>query len=282
MGKILRQEDLDPNGFVCTNDGKITPISPAVSFACPQLSTCDIDMLSGISLSGATAGQVLIFDGANVIATDLPETEEVIVTQTGHGFSIPSYGVLPIYMDQSSSLWLRANTGALERAHVAFVTEVLTPDTFIMKYSGVFKTAVPHALTVGETYYLQDAGTIAITEDAQIVDKLIVPINSESILLISGNAYETAESIADTSYVYEFVSDDFIGVGPYGITIYSEQHGLGDTKYIRVTVYEEGAPNIEVIAQIKVDNAGTVVVESASPFNGYVILTSHAPVGIIY
>lgn len=306
MVKIITIEDLDPNGFVCTEDGKITPVAPAVSFACPQLNACNIDMLDGITLAGAQAGQILTFDGTNVVATNLPDAEETIITQVGHGFTLPSYGVLPIYMDQSSGLWLRANSGAIDRVHVAFVTNVLTPDTFIMRYAGVFTTAAPHGLTVGETYYLQDDGSVNTTPDAQIVDKAIIPIDADSLLLLDDDAYAvplltlpnvdgdagqviqtdgagnlsfvdqpTVPTITTISFVDEFVSGDWTGAGPYTITILPATHGLGATKYIVATVYETATPNEEVGVEIKVANDGTVTIESVDAFDGYVILIAH-------
>lgn len=306
MVKIITQDDLDPNGFVCTIDGKITPVAPAVSFACPQLNACNIDMLDGITLAGATVGQVLIFDGTGIVATDLPSQDELIITQVGHGFTLPSHGVLPIYMDQSSGLWLRANTTDLEHAHVAFVTEVLTADTFTMQYSGVFTTANPHGLTLGETYYLQDGGGIATTPDAQIIDKLIIPVNTTSLLLLDDDAYEVdllslpdadgtvgqviqtdgagnlsftdlPEAVEPTvqSYAADFVSGDWDGAGPYTFTVLPATHALGATKYIVVNVYEDGTPNELVGVEIKVADDGTVTIESIDAFDGYIILISH-------
>lgn len=279
MVKIITQDDLDPNGFVCTGDGKITPVAPAVSFACPQLNACNIDMLDGITLAGATAGQQLVYDGTQIIATDALAPDEIIITQAGHGFTLPVYGFLPIYANAISGTWLRASTLTLDRTHAAFVIDVLTPDTFVVKYGGPI-TVTAHGLALGQKYYLRDDGSISITADADIIDKVAIPLDADTILLLDDDAYIEDTPISQSGYVQDFVAADFVGAGPYGITIYAATHLLGATKYIRATVYESGAPNIEVIIQAKVDDVGTVVIETDTPFDGYVILTSHA--GIIY
>lgn len=76
-----------------------------------------------------------------------------LITQTAHGLSVPTSGVLPLRWNTSLSKWVPADASSVTNSATVYLTRVVDANTFELTPSGfIFKTA--HGLTVGTDYYL--------------------------------------------------------------------------------------------------------------------------------
>ncbi len=154
--------------------------------------------LDGVELDVPTekpiAAEDVSYTNANFTSDNLQDVVEeaankssrVTINQTAHGFTLPSYGILPVYYDNNTSQYVEANANSVDTAADALVVEIVDVDNFVIQESGVLNVAA-HGLDVGKWHVLQDgvAGQL-IAEDAQStprVQYLAYPVNADNILL---------------------------------------------------------------------------------------------------
>lgn len=110
------------------------------------------------------------------------------ITQTAHGFSIPSNGILPLVYNNTSGLYEAAQADSVESAADVVAVQIIDVNTILMMENGVI-TVLNHGLDVGEWYVLSDttAGGLASLQDVTGTDKNIqyiaFPVNANEIIV---------------------------------------------------------------------------------------------------
>jgi hypothetical protein len=270
MVKILKQDDLAPEGFSCNGSGKIVPNVITSAFNCSQLAACSITSFDDVNLDLANAGDLLMWDGTGIGSTTIDTGIQIGFAQPAHGFTMPAHGFIPVYIN--GTVFVEANTTHMDRTHIAFIVSVPTADSLLIQQGGILNVLGGHGLTVGERYYLRDDGSISTTPAAGIVDLVAYPIDTENILLEDDDAVVVSTHPQLLAYKKEFVGADFSGTGPYTLTIDAAEHGLQADKYITANIYESGTPNTLVQAQVDVTDTGTITITTTSTFAGYLML----------
>ena len=110
------------------------------------------------------------------------------VNQVGHGFTLPSYGFIPVY--DNSGTWTAAIGSASSTYQQAVIVEVTDVDNFVIQRQGYVNIA-GHGLAVGRDYYLSDddAGEISQVPTTNLV-KCVTPVNDNYLFIYNvGNPY---------------------------------------------------------------------------------------------
>ncbi len=125
------------------------------------------------------------------------------VTQTSHGFTIPTHGFIPVRHNGTN--WVAANSTSSITVHQAFIVAVPSVNTFILQQVGAIQKS-SHGLTVGSVYYLQDNGTIAATPDADgdiagdNIDPVCIATSSDRIMLLDRGS--AGDSVAPSDSLF--------------------------------------------------------------------------------
>lgn len=88
----------------------------------------------------------------------------------------------------------------------------------------------------------------------------------------------TPAGLASVGYLQKYNTDfnnttDWVGASaPFTITVAAATHGLGATKALQVSVYEDGTPNTQVITDVTVADNGDVVISANSKFAGHYVI----------
>jgi len=111
------------------------------------------------------------------------------VNQVGHGFTLPSFGFIPVY--DNAGTWTKAIGSASSTYQDAVIIEVTDVDNFVIQRQGYVNIA-NHGLAVGRDYYLSDddAGEISQVPTTNLV-KCVAPVN-DNYLFIYNVAYPQA------------------------------------------------------------------------------------------
>lgn len=108
------------------------------------------------------------------------------ITQTAHTFTIPSFGFLPVYYNNLTGNYERANANDLATAADALVVDVIDANTFEIQEGGYLNVPL-HGLDVGKWYVLRDglAGLILPldTHLSENVQYLCFILDENNILL---------------------------------------------------------------------------------------------------
>lgn len=110
------------------------------------------------------------------------------VNQVGHGFTLPSYGFIPVY--DNSGTWTAAIGSASSTYQQAVIVEVTDVDNFVIQRQGYVNIA-GHGLAVGRDYYLSDddAGEISQVPTTNLV-KCVTPVDANYLFIYNvGNPY---------------------------------------------------------------------------------------------
>ena len=110
------------------------------------------------------------------------------VNQVGHGFTLPSYGFIPVY--DNSGTWTAAIGSASSTYQQAVIVEVTDVDNFVIQRQG-YVNINNHGLAVGRDYYLSDddAGEISQVPTTNLV-KCVAPVNDNYLFIYNvGNPY---------------------------------------------------------------------------------------------
>jgi len=108
-----------------------------------------------------------------------------VVNQTAHTFTLPSYGVIPVYYDNLTGNYVRANANDTDKAADALVVRVIDADNFEIQEGGFLFGS--HGLDVGKWYVLRSglAGLIQ-SLDVHTVENtqyLLYVVDSNTLLL---------------------------------------------------------------------------------------------------
>ena len=126
--------------------------------------------------------------GLQGVRVDELDINRIIVTQNGHGFTLPTYGIIPVYYNNANSQFEAANANAISTAADALVTEVIDANNFVIQESGTI-CVNSHGLNVGEWYVLRSglAGLIwsltNVTGVDQNVQYLCFPVDADNIII---------------------------------------------------------------------------------------------------
>ena len=110
------------------------------------------------------------------------------VNQVGHGFTLPSFGFIPVY--DNAGTWTKAIGSASSTYQDAVIIEVTDVDNFVIQRQGYVNIA-NHGLAVGRDYYLSDddAGEISQVPTTNLV-KCVAPVNDNYLFIYNvGNPY---------------------------------------------------------------------------------------------
>ena len=110
------------------------------------------------------------------------------VNQVGHGFTLPSFGFIPVY--DNAGTWTKAIGSASSTYQDAVIIEVTDIDNFVIQRQGYVNIA-NHGLAVGRDYYLSDddAGEISQVPTTNLV-KCVAPVNDNYLFIYNvGNPY---------------------------------------------------------------------------------------------
>ena len=112
-------------------------------------------------------------------------------TQAAHGFTLPTEGFLPVYLDDADGLWKLAQANAQDTLKAAYVVEIPDVNTLVIQHMGLHY-APAHGLTVGEYYFLSSAaaGGIVATEPT-ISDVLAFVISADEVFLYDNRPFDT-------------------------------------------------------------------------------------------
>lgn len=109
------------------------------------------------------------------------------VSQTAHGFTIPSWGFLPVYYNNVAGEYQRANANDTTTAADVFVVDIIDDDTFEIMENGYLFGA--HGLNVGEWYVLRSGlagliiGFTTLTGTDVNVQYLAFPVDANTLIL---------------------------------------------------------------------------------------------------
>lgn len=159
------------------------------------------------------------------------------VSQTAHGFTIPTEGFIPVYLDDADGLWKAAQADSDNTMAMANVVAVADANNFTVQLLGSL-TALAHGLTVGNYYYLSDtvAGGLTTAEPTRSQPVAFISSASE-IELLQLRAITTG----DSAFISAFdATTSWTGpaTGLYTLTIAAATHGLG-TAVSHVQVQED-------------------------------------------
>ncbi len=131
-----------------------------------------------------------------------------------------------------------------------------------------------NALALGNNDIVEYNGTtfrIVYDVSAKLEGAMVWNRNTDAFLKWSGVTWSVL--ISSVKYTNDFLIAGWVGgAAPYTLTIAAAIHGLGTTKALAVTVYEDGAPNTRVGCDLSVADNGTVVISSAVKFDGHYVI----------
>lgn len=109
------------------------------------------------------------------------------ITQTAHGFSLPSYGLIPVYYNNTNSQYEAANANSTTTAADFIIVDIPDANTITVQDGGFLFGA--HGLDVGKWYVLREglAGLIVALDTVTGTDKniqfLVFVVDSNTLLL---------------------------------------------------------------------------------------------------
>ena len=87
-----------------------------------------------------------------------PSNTEAIITKVAHGLTLPGTDkLMAIYVDVSTGNLLPSDATDANKQKALFVTEIVSVDIIKVQTTGFF-VSTAHGYTVGEYYYVTDAG----------------------------------------------------------------------------------------------------------------------------
>lgn len=171
--------DLDEPGSYDNTISGLTSVS--IKDAIDELATGG----GGTVLPPGTIKQILVNTGAVGGTTWAANDQPVIrvVTQSAHGFILPTYGFLPVTMT-TGGLWILSKADAISTLNTSYIVDIIDVNTFCIQNTG-YINAIGHSLIVGEYYFLSDtiSGQI-VTTIPTIENAICIPIDSSTIQLI--------------------------------------------------------------------------------------------------
>lgn len=173
-------------------------------------SIASIDYIDNVTLNGnnlefSRVGNA--FSGTITLPTE--EYHRITVTQPAHGFTLPTYGFIPVH--KTAINWVLANTSDVASLQEGFIVEIIDTNTLVIQQSG-FLEVTGHGLNVGQYYFLQDDGSIDTLPDPDIDDVLCFIVDNNNIQLIDNRPYigNEEEDVIDYISNVELVGTDLI------------------------------------------------------------------------
>jgi hypothetical protein len=87
-----------------------------------------------------------------------PSNTEALITKVAHGLTLPGTDkLMAIYIDPSTGNLLPSDSTDANKQKAVLVTEIIDVDNIRVQTTGFWRS-VAHGYTVGEYYYVTDAG----------------------------------------------------------------------------------------------------------------------------
>lgn len=145
-------------------------------------------------------------------------TTELI--QTGHGLSIPAYGILPLYYNNLTSQYNLAQADTI--THEMDIMAINFPDNNTIKTKNSGYITLTHGLSVGTWYYLDPSVSGNIIDEASfsclnsysIKQPLFYTVSANKIMLVNERA-QVCSSFGDYIDSTVALNEDFDGTSPY-------------------------------------------------------------------
>ena len=109
---------------------------------------------------------------------------KVIINQPGHGFVLPAYGFIPVH--NNAGTFVLATSASEIVTKDLFITEIIDVNNFVVRQNG-FITVGGHGLTVGQYYYLDNAGAITTTVPTTGMKSVMCHVVTDSIIMLVDN-----------------------------------------------------------------------------------------------
>ena len=109
-----------------------------------------------------------------------------IITKVGHGLSFPGTDkLMGIYVDTTTGDLLPSDATDSNKQKALFVIEIISVDTLKVQTSGFF-VSTAHGYTVGEYYYITDAGDGGFsTTPGTLNDIGFLVLNADTLVLMN-------------------------------------------------------------------------------------------------
>lgn len=130
-------------------------------------------------------------DSSNATIAELEFDEWSSATQTAHGYVIPASGVMPLYWDNFTNLWKKAEADDITTVADVLAVSFPTADTITFREGGFYQ--VTHGLDVGYWYALSTTSAGALVRadtltDEDILQFLVFTMSDNCLLLRVGQA----------------------------------------------------------------------------------------------
>lgn len=184
-------------------------------------------------------------------------SDTTIIYQPNHPFRedeepFLTNGVIAVYTD-STTIWKAASTAApYENVKLAFLTEVIDTNYFVIKFSGKHKTV--HALTPGKPYFLQDDQSWGTVPDEDVNDYMALAWKDSILFLAEQRPFLVgANNTSNSGGGSSNINIDFInGLFDYNSSDTIFLVGLGgifdrDTNIDGQGIYDFGLTNMDSV-----------------------------------
>lgn len=269
-------------------------VSGDISLSAAGVATIASDAVTYDKMQDTTAADVVL--GKVGAAGTVSEVSVITDMASASASSLVYSSVVKAYIDGLVDTTLKA-PDSWDASGGTFPTDykgsgvVSEGDTFYITVAGTMGSGtvvnvgdliVANTDTPGQTdanwYVLEsnrDQATESVAGVAKIATQAITDAGTNDTDIVTPLKLETF--VANTSitrkYAADFLTTDWVGgSAPYTLTIAAATHGLGATKYLEVSVYEDGAPNVKIEVDISISDAGEVVITSNTVLDGHIVI----------
>jgi hypothetical protein len=140
---------------------------------------------SDVTISSPTNLDVLQYNGTNWFNAPLLSSNEKIVNQPGHGFTLTNNIPIPAYNDLTGTV-IAAQADDFGTLSAYYITRIIDADNFVIQNNGIID-APGHGLKVGCYYFLSDtvAGDVTdVQPTVTIQDTVFFIVDANCIILI--------------------------------------------------------------------------------------------------
>ena len=127
----------------------------------------------------------------------LEPNQTVTIYQASHGFTLPSYGFIPVYQDTSGKI-NQANLMHEDSTHAYYIVAIPDADSITLQASGKLVVSGGHGLKVGKSYYTSFWEPIDTLQDDFFIDFLGSPTNDSTMQLGLGLTIKLQQQTRDT------------------------------------------------------------------------------------
>lgn len=223
------------------------------------------------SLLGAADAMIYkgVFDADTATefpAGDAGDTYKVSVAGTVDGVVLEVSDMIICTVD-STVAGTTANWNVIQtNIDGAVIGSASSTDNAIARFDGTTGKVIQNSSVV-----IDDLNNVSGIVNLTATGTTILATTLTGVLRADSGVVSTDSNII-RKYSADFETTDWAGSDPYTLTITNATHGLGATKYLTVTTYQDGTPNQQVEAGVTVSDTGEVVITSNSTFDGHYVI----------